>query len=123
VFSVTDGRNNAGEFDNRVAEKILCAIYGEDLIGCRITPEVIAPIIQEALDANAKKEQTVNSLFVQVLEKIQLIATLPDRSQVRDYAHLASLLGERADAIQVITSETLKAWHKLNAPQGGGEQL
>src|SRR5262249_53300542 len=104
-----------GKLAHDVAEGILSAIFGPDLLGCHITPDAIASLIQQALDAHAKKEETVNALFVQVLEKIQLIATPPERSQITDAAQLATILGERADAILEITSETLKAWEKLKA--------
>ena len=110
-----DLNQKPGKLANEVAESILSAIFGPDLIGCQITPDVIAPLIQQALEAHAKKEETVNSLFVQVLEKVQLIATPPERSQVNDAAHLAAILGERADAILQITSQTLKAWEKLKS--------
>ena len=110
-----DSNQKTGKFANEVAEGILAAIFGPDLIGCPVTPEAIAPLIQEALDAHSKKEETVNALFVQVLEKIQLIATPPERTQITDTAHLAAVLGERADAILQITSQTLKAWEKLKA--------
>jgi hypothetical protein len=110
-----DLNKKPGKLANEVAESILSAIFGPDLIGCKVTPEAITSLIQEALDAHAKKEETVNSLFVQVLEKIQLIATPPERKQVNDAAHLAGILGERADAILQITSQTLKAWEKLKS--------
>ena len=108
-----DANQQPGKLAHEVSEGILSAIFGPDLIGCRITPDAIAPLIQQALEAYAKKEETVNTLFVEVLEKIQLIATPPERSQVHDPGHLAAILGERADAILQITSQTLKAWEKL----------
>src|SRR6266511_2690761 len=52
-----------GKLAHEVAEGILSAIFGPDLIGCQITPDAITPLIQEALDAHAKKEETVNALF------------------------------------------------------------
>jgi len=117
-----DSEEKPGKLANEVAFGILCAIYGPDLIGCRVSSDALTPLIQQALDAHAKKEETLNGLFVQVLEKIQLIATPPDRSQIKDAAHLASILGERADAILEITSKTLQAWEKLkssNQPSEG----
>lgn len=113
-----DLNKKPGKLAYEVAEGILSAIFGPDLLGCQITPEAITPLIQQALDANAKKEEMVNSLFVQVLEKIQLIATPPERNQITDAAQLATILGERADAILQITSQTLKAWEKLKAADG-----
>ncbi|MCI0540443.1 MAG: hypothetical protein L0Z50_35010, partial [Verrucomicrobiales bacterium] len=111
--SAVDSNQKPGKLAHEVAEAILSAMFGPDLIGCRIAPDAIAPLIQQALDAHAKKEGMVNSLFVQVLEKIRLIATPPERNQIVDAAQLATMLGERADAILQITSQTLSAWAKL----------
>jgi hypothetical protein len=110
-----DANLTPGKLANEVAEAILSAIFGSDLIGCKVSPEAISPLIQQALDAHAKKEGTVNALFLEVLQKIQSIATPPERSQVNNPAHLAAILGERADAILQITAGTLQAWEKLRA--------
>jgi hypothetical protein len=104
-----------GLLAREVADRVLSAIYGPDLTGCQISPEAIATIVQEALDAQTQREKTIIDLFVQVLEKIELVATPPDRSQVKDTAHLAAILGERADGVHTIVTQTLSAWRKLNA--------
>ncbi len=97
------------------AERILSAIFGPDLAGCKVTPDMIAPILQEVLDAQTERERTVNGLLVQVLEQMKTIATPPDKSQVKDTAHLITILRERMDGIHVLSTETLNAWRKLNA--------
>jgi hypothetical protein len=99
----------------QVADRVLSAIYGPDLVGCQVAPDAIAAIVQEALTAQTNREQTINGVLIEVLEKIQVIATPPDRDQVKDLQHLASILRERADGIYVIATETLNAWRKLNA--------
>lgn len=97
----------------RAAEKILQAIYGDDMLGCAVRMETVAAPVQEVLDEEIRRQMLLVQLFVKVLEKIELIATPPEKSDIGDAQQLAALLGERADAVREISGEALAACRKL----------
>jgi hypothetical protein len=100
---------------NETAEKILAAIYGEDLHNCHTTIESISPIIQETLNFETETRQVMVDALIEAIRKIQMVATPPTAENIQSMETLANVLGQRADAIRVITTEILKAWEKTMA--------
>jgi hypothetical protein len=66
------------------AERILTAIYGEDLTGCKVSLGSISTIIAETIAEARARDQLVTRMLVEVIEKIQLIATPPDKNDIRE---------------------------------------
>jgi len=52
------------------AERILTAIYGEDLAGCNVSLESISTIISEAMADARARDLLLTKLLVEVIEKI-----------------------------------------------------
>jgi len=98
-----------------VAEEVLRTIYGDDFTGCTVRPETIAPIILEAITQSATKDKALLDLYEKVVEGIDLLSTPPKASKVADANALRSLLGERLDAIHVITTQTIGATGRLKS--------
>ena len=94
------------------AEKILAAIYGEDLLGCPISLDAVSEIIQEGIDAETKNYKMLNEALIGALRQIQSVSTPPDKEEVQSIDEVINVLGERADAIHQVTTKILEAWEK-----------
>jgi hypothetical protein len=94
------------------AEKILAAIYGEDLEGCAVNLESIAAIVEEGIRAELKSYKMLNEALIGAIQQIQTVSTPPEKEEVETIQELADLLGERADAIHQVTTKILEAWEK-----------
>jgi hypothetical protein len=92
------------------AEKVLVSIYGEDLIGCRADLGQLSQIIQQGINSETKDYRELAEALIGALQQIQIVATPPNKSDIRSTEELVQLLGSRADAIRVITSKILTAW-------------
>ncbi|MDQ6630604.1 MAG: hypothetical protein M3Y82_02475 [Verrucomicrobiota bacterium] len=105
----------SGQAANETAEKILTAIYGADLHNCHTRIESIGAIIQETLSAEIETRQVMLEALIEAIRKIQLVATPPAAEDIQSMETLANVLGQRADAIRIITTEILRAWEKAAA--------
>ena len=94
------------------AEKILAAIYGEDLEGCTANLESIAAIVEQGISAQTKSYKMLNEALIGAIHQIQTVSTPPGKEEVETIQELADLLGERADAIHQVTTKILEAWEK-----------
>src|SRR5713226_938313 len=90
-----------------VAEEILRTIYGDDFKGCTISPETVASIVREAINPIVAKDNGLLDLYEKVVQGVHLLSTPPDISKVTDPNALRSLLSERLDAINAITTQTI----------------
>ena len=95
------------------AEKVLVAIYGEDLSGCTINPDAVSAIIQGSIDSETKDYRQLAEALIGALQQIQIVATPPGKSEIRGTDELVQLLGSRADAIRDITTKILVAWDEF----------
>lgn len=91
------------------AENVLHRIYGDDFAGCTVTLEAVAEIIQAGMGEEGKGDRALVEALTEVIRAIQTLATPPDKAQVKSVQELAALLGERADAIRLVTGKALEA--------------
>lgn len=101
-------RNVAGD----TAEKILTAIYGEDLRGCPVSLDSVILLVQEGINAEARSHKMLNEALIGALRQIQAVSTPPAKEEIQTMEEVISVLGERADAIHQVTTKILEAWEK-----------
>ncbi|MEO5804216.1 MAG: hypothetical protein ABIR24_11870 [Verrucomicrobiota bacterium] len=94
------------------AEKILAAIYGDDLLGCPVNLETISAIVQEGISAETKSFKMLNEALIGALRQIQSVSTPPSKEEIESVDEVVNLLSERADAINHVTTKILEAWEK-----------
>ena len=94
------------------AEKVLTAIYGEDLTGCSISLEAVSAIIEEGMTAETKNYKMLNEALIGAIKQIQNVSTPPSKEEVQTIEDVADVLGERADVIHQVTTKILEAWEK-----------
>jgi hypothetical protein len=91
------------------AEEILRIIYGDDLEGCTVSLDRITEVISAALAEQAQESQAIAQLHEKGFEAIQLLSTPPANGQGLGPDELRSLLGERLDKIQTLTTKIIAA--------------
>lgn len=91
------------------AEEILRIIYGDDLAGCTVSLDRITEVIAGALAAHGQVTRAIADLHEKGYEAIQLLSTPPPNGQTLGADELRSLLGERLDKIQSLTSKVIAA--------------
>ena len=91
-----------------IAEEVLRAIYGDDFIGCKVTPDQIAAVIAEGLKTEHAQTQELIELYEKVVEAIHLLSTPPENQSLNDPNELRTLLGERLDGIHAVTTKTMQ---------------
>ncbi|HMG05479.1 MAG TPA: hypothetical protein VK581_08460 [Chthoniobacterales bacterium] len=91
------------------AEEILRVIYGDDLEGCTVSLDRITEVILTALTEHAQKDQAISELHEKAFEAIQLLSTPPANGEALGADELRSLLGERLDKIQSLSSKVIAA--------------
>lgn len=94
------------------AEKILAAIYGDDLKGCSVRLETIAKVVQEGIAAEVTSHRILNDALIGALRQIQTVSTPPSKDEVESLEAVVKVLSERADAIHHVTTKILEAWEK-----------
>ena len=90
------------------AEEVLRTIYGDDLEGCSVKLETIASIVQEAITPDHAKINELLSLYEKLVEALHLLSTPPENGNLLNADELRSLLGDRLDAIHVLTGKTME---------------
>jgi hypothetical protein len=94
---------------NSVAEEVLRIIYGDDLEGCAVNLDSIATVVRSALDEQAAPNRELAELHEKGFEAIQLLSTPPPDGEKLSAEDLRSLLGERLDKIQTLSSRIIAA--------------
>jgi hypothetical protein len=94
------------------AEKVLAAIYGEDLEGCVVTLQSIAEIVEQGIESQTLSYKLLSEALIGAVRQIQTVSTPPEKDEVKTIQELADLLGDRADAIHQVTTKILDAWEK-----------
>ena len=106
------------------AEEVLRTIYGDDLIGCKVSLDSIAEIIAQALRQRSREDHDLIEMYEKLVEALDLLSTPPDPSAVTSPDQLRSLLGDRLDTIHSLTqrtrqtTESLKTLRKSDADAG-----
>jgi len=91
-----------------IAEEVLRTIYGDDFIGCRVTPDQIAAVIADGLKNERTRTQELIELYEKVVEAVHLLSTPPENQTLNDPNEVRTLLGERLDGIHAVTTKTLQ---------------
>jgi hypothetical protein len=91
-----------------IAEEVLRTIYGDDFIGCRVTPDQIAGVIAEALKNERAQTQELIELYEKVVEAVHLLSTPPENQAFDDPKQVRTLLSERLDGIHAVTTRTMQ---------------
>ena len=86
-----------GQIATAAAEEILRRIYGDDLLGCKVSLEEIALIVQEGLKQDKHHQRELNELYEKTIEAMSLLATPPQTQEVPTPEQLRSMLSERLD--------------------------
>ena len=95
---------------NDTAEKILAAIYGDDLRGCSVSLDAVSDLVQQGINAETKNYRMLNEALIGALRQIQTVSTPPKKEEITSVEEVVGLLGERADAIHQVTTKILEAW-------------
>jgi hypothetical protein len=97
------------------AEEILRIIYGDDLEGCTVSLDRITEVISTAMAGQSQVDRAIAELHEKACEAIQLLSTPPADGQALNADELRSLLGERLDKIQNLTTKVIAATKEQKA--------
>src|SRR6266700_7461194 len=103
------------------AEEVLRAIYGDDLIGCTVSLDSIAEIIDGSLKQTAARNGEWLELYEKVVEAMHILSTPPDKTKVTEPAELQALLTQRLDAINAVTTKTIQTLAIVRGKESGDE--
>ena len=101
----------------QAAEQILQAIYGDDFIGCTISVDKVAGIIDLAIKGETQTTHELVDVLNKVVEAVHVLSTPPTPAEVKDTKQLQEVLGKRLDAIREISTKTLSAIAGLSEPK------
>jgi hypothetical protein len=91
------------------AEEILRVIFGDDLEGCTVSLDTLTRVIRSGLEAHARSASEITDLHAKAFEAVQLLSTPPADGQALSPEDLRTLLGERLDKIQTLSTKVLTA--------------
>lgn len=91
------------------AEEILRIIYGDDLEGCTVSLDRITEVISTAMAGQSQVDRAIAELNEKAFEAIRLLSTPPADGPALSADELRSLLGERLDKIQNLTTKVIAA--------------
>ena len=95
-----------------VAEEILRRIYGDDLLGCTVSLDEIAGIVEEGI----KHKQELIEMYEKAIEAVHLLATPPQTQEMPTPEQLRSMLGDRLDGIQKLAHKVMETTARLQKP-------
>ena len=105
-----------GRIATVVAEEILRRIYGDDLLGCKVSLEEIAAIVEAGLKHDKTQQQELVEMYEKAIEAVNLLATPPQTQEVPTPEQLRSMLGDRLDAIQKLARKVMDTTARLQKP-------
>ena len=91
------------------AEEVLRVIYGDDLEGCAVRVDSVAAVIRSALDGKCEVNRELAELHLKGFEAIRLLSTPPLDGAKLSGDELRSLLSDRLDKIQNLSSRIIAA--------------
>ncbi|HVF71625.1 MAG TPA: hypothetical protein VM940_08450 [Chthoniobacterales bacterium] len=97
------------------AEDILRIIYGDDLTGCTVSLDQITAVIAAAIAGQSGFDRAIMDLNEKAYDAIRLLSTPPANGASLNADELRTLLGERLDKIQALSTKVLAAMR----PQSG----
>lgn len=96
-----------------VAEEVLRRIYGDDLVGCKVSLEEIAAIIEEGFKQNKQQQHELVEMYEKAIEAVHLLSTPPQSSEMPSPEALRSMLSDRLDAIQKLARKVMDTTARL----------
>src|SRR5262245_28586495 len=109
------GYMGQGQIATTVAEEILRRIYGDDLIGCKVSLQEIAAIVELGL----KQQRELLEMYDKAIEAVNLLSTPPKTKEIPSPDELRSMLSDRLDAIRELTRKVMDTTARLqNASEG-----
>ncbi|HKQ39224.1 MAG TPA: hypothetical protein VJ063_14195, partial [Verrucomicrobiae bacterium] len=63
-----------GPIANAVAEEVLRRIYGDDLLGCKVSLDEIADIIEAGLKHDREQQQELVEMYEKAIEAVDLLS-------------------------------------------------
>jgi hypothetical protein len=99
-----------------VAEEILRRIYGDDLIGCKVSLEEIAAIVEEGLKQDKRHQHELAEMYEKAIEAVNWLSTPPQTAEMPSPEQLRSILSERLDAIQKLARKVIDTTARLQNP-------
>ena len=103
------GYMGQGQIARAVAEEILRRIYGDDLVGCKVSLDQIAEIVEEGF----KEHRELIEMYDKAIEAVGLLSTPPQTQDIPTPEQLRSLLGDRLDAIQKLVRKVMDTTARL----------
>ncbi|HTD68654.1 MAG TPA: hypothetical protein VK846_19200 [Candidatus Limnocylindria bacterium] len=102
-----------------VAEELLTLIFGEDLAGCTVSLDDVAAIVQRTVDERSQQDGRLIETYETVVASIHQLATPPESAKEAGPEKLRSLLGERLDAVRMITTKTFEMAARVKRERRG----
>jgi len=104
----TENQDKPDKLAILTADAILQLIYGDDLLGCKVSPDSIAMLVNEALKQHNRHGAELLNLFGKVAEAVHLLSTPPDATKVANPAELQAVLSDRLDRIHTIAQKMVE---------------
>lgn len=105
-----------------VAEEVLTLIFGEDLAGCTVSLDDVARVIQRTVNERAEQDARLIETYNTVIASIHELATPPASAKDASPDQLRSILGERLDAVSIITTKTLEMCSRIQRERRGPDE-
>lgn len=105
-----------GPIATAIAEEVLRRIYGDDLLGCKVSLEEVAALVEEGLKHDRRHQQELIEMYEKAIEAVSLLATPPQTQQVPSADELRSMLSERLDAIHRLARKVMDTTARLQKP-------
>ncbi|HTD88822.1 MAG TPA: hypothetical protein VK850_19780 [Candidatus Binatia bacterium] len=99
-----------------VAEEVLRRIYGDDLLGCKVSLEEIAAIVEEGLKHDKNHQRELVEMYEKAIEAVDLLSRAPQNPEVPKPEQLRSMLSDRLDAIQQLARKVMDTTVRLQKP-------
>ena len=92
-----------------IAEEILRRIYGDDLLGCKVSLEEVAAVVETGF----KEQRDLIEMYEKAIEAVSLLSTPPQTQGMPSPDQLRTMLGERLDAIQKLARKVIDTTTRL----------
>lgn len=105
-----------GPIANAVAEEVLRRIYGDDLVGCKVSLDEVAAIIEEGIRHDRQHQRELVEMYEKAIEAVDLLSRPPQAIDIPRPEQLRSILSDRLDAIQQLARKVTDTTTRLQKP-------
>src|SRR4026207_376541 len=106
----------SGPIANAVAEEILRRIYGDDLLGCKVSLEEIAAIVEEGFRHDKNHQRELVEMYHTAIEAVDLLSRPPQNPEIPKPEQLRSMLSDRLDSIHELARKVMDTTSRLEKP-------